>query len=877
MPLLRGGRASAKLQGAKPYKFRSWWDGFLEVDRHLPLDQTIARIVHTEILSCAPETSVRDAARRMSMARCSSILIVEAGRPVGIWTERDSLSVDLSDPTALDRPISAVMSAPIKTIHQQATIGDAGILFRLEGVRHLVVIDDSGRATGIVSQTDVIMRHGVEHFLMLRRVGSALRRPMLVLPATLSPAQAAARLNEARADSAIVEGGTGGLGIITERDIVRLIGGTAPPPATIDALASRPLVTIGCDDSLLAARTLLEARRIRHVGVIAADGRLDGVLSFSDILATLQYEYVHRLHEALIERDEALLRARHDLSVARKVIDASLDGVMIVNSSFQVEFVNPSFTHLTGYSPEEIIGNNPKVLKSGRQSESFYRDLYDSLARFDHWQGEIWNRRKNGEIFPEWLTINVIRDEDGDVSQYAAIFSDISERKRTEERIKNLAYFDVLTGLPNRRLFIDRLQLALANASRYNHVLAVMVLDLDLFKRINDSLGHGIGDQVLVEIAGRLSRCLREGDSVARMGGDEFTILLPQIEQIETAARLAERLLTQIKQPIVVNDHELYVTASIGIAVFPDNGPGIEALIKNADTAMYRAKDIGRNGFQLYSPAMNARSFERLSMESALRHALVRNQFRLVYQVKVDLISGRMSGVEALIRWHHPESGLIPPTEFIPLAENMGVISEIGEWVLREACRQCRHWLDLGLPPVRIAVNVSALQFHETDIPDVVGRALRDTALPPQFLELELTESVLMQRVDEVAEVLRDLRTMGVRISIDDFGTGYSSLSYLKKMPIDALKVDRSFIHDIFNETGSVADEGASIVSTIINLAHNLKLKAIAEGVETIAQADFLRARGCDEVQGFLVSRPVSGEDLISLFDRNLLPAGTEM
>jgi len=839
----------------------------------LTLDQTITRILQADPLTCPPATPVRDAALRMSLARRSSILVVEAGQPLGIWTEHDALALDLADPAALDQPIAAVMSAPVKTIPHHATIGEAGGLFRLEGIRHLVVVDDSGRTIGLVGQTDVVLRHGVEHFLMLHSVRMALRRPLLLLPPGLTPAEAVARLHQAQADAALVGTPDGAEpGIVTERDIVRLIGGPAPLPASIDTILTRPLLTVGADDTLLAARALLESHGVRHLVVTEADGRRIGLLSFADILAILQYEYVHRLHEALLDRDESLLRVRQELSLARRVINASLDGVMIVNPTFEIEFVNPAFSHITGYGPEEVLGRNPRLLKSGRQDEAFYHDLFLALAHHDRWQGEIWNRRKNGEIFPEWLTIDVIRDEDGEILQYAAVFSDISERKRTEERIKNLAFFDVLTGLPNRRLFLDRLQLAVANASRHGHFLAVMFLDLDLFKRINDSLGHGVGDQVLIETAHRLDRCVREGDTVARLGGDEFTVLLPQIEEIELVARLAERVLAQIKQPVLVDGHELYVTASIGIAIHPDNGPGVEALIKNADTAMYRAKDLGRNGFQLYSPAMNARSFERLAMEAALRHALVRNQFRLAYQVKVDLVSGRMSGVEALVRWHHPEMGLVPPSEFIPLAESMGVISEIGEWVMREACRQCQQWRELGLPPVRIAVNVSALQFHETNLPQVVGRALRDTGLPPHLLELELTESVLMQRVDEAVEVLRDLRSIGVRISIDDFGTGYSSLSYLKRMPIDALKIDRSFINDIFSDDGGVAEEGASIVSTIITLAHNLRLKAIAEGVETVPQAHFLRQRGCDEVQGFLISRPVSGEDLISLFDRNLLP-----
>jgi diguanylate cyclase (GGDEF)-like protein/PAS domain S-box-containing protein len=838
-----------------------------------PPDQVVQRIAQKTLLSCPPDTTILEAAKTMAEHRCSSIVVLDDGRPVGIWTERDALAVDFSDPESFERPIVEVMSEPVKTIPGNTSLGDAGLRFKLENVRHFIVVDESGRATGVISQSDVILRHGVEHFLVLRHVGAAISGNTLAIPARTSLKDAVARLHGARADAALVLGDTPDQhGIITERDVLRLIGRPGPAPATVGEIASRPLVTIRHDDSLLAARNILEEKGIRHIAVTGDTGDVMALLSFSDILATLQYEYVHRLDEALRERDEALLRSRKDLNLARKVIEASMDGIMIVGADGLAEFVNPAFTRTTGYEPEEIIGKNPRILKSGRQDEGFYRHMYDTLTRQDYWQGEIWNRRKNGEIFPEWLTINVIRDEDGAISQYAAIFSDITERKKTEERIKNLAYFDVLTGLPNRRLFTDRLQIAIANAHRHNLPLAIMFLDLDLFKRINDSLGHGVGDQVLVETAARVAHCIREGDTVARLGGDEFTILLPEIDHMEDAAKLAERVIAQVKQPFMIDDHELYVTTSVGIAVYPEDGTTVETLIKNADTAMYRAKDLGRNSYQMYTPAMNARSFERLAMEASLRHAVRRGEFKLVYQVKVDLGTGHMSGVEALVRWHHPEMGLVSPVDFIPLAEDMGVISEIGEWVLMEACRQCKAWHDLGLPSVRIAVNVSALQFRETKVPEVVARALQQSGLDPQYLELELTETVLMQRVDEVVVVLRELRAMGIRISIDDFGTGYSSLSYLKRMPIDALKVDRSFVNDIFGDDDTVTDEGAEIVSTIINLAHNLKLKAIAEGVETAKQAEFLRSKGCDEVQGFLISRPVSAEDLISLFDRSLLP-----
>jgi diguanylate cyclase (GGDEF)-like protein/PAS domain S-box-containing protein len=549
-------------------------------------------------------------------------------------------------------------------------------------------------------------------------------------------------------------------------------------------------------------------------------------------------------------------RSEEQMRLLGRVFEKTIEGILVTDEDGVIEMVNPAFTAITGYKEDEAVGAKPSILNSGRQGPEYYQDLWAHLTRDGHWQGEIWNRRKNGEAYPEWLTITAMQDQRGRITHYVGVFHDITELKRSEEQITYQAYHDALTDLPNRLLFNDRLTMATAQARRKNQGLSLLFLDLDNFKNINDSLGHAVGDLLLQSVAKRLLRWVREEDSVARLGGDEFIILL-SVDDPDYAVHVAQRILDSLGEPFWIKGHELYISASIGITLCPQDGNDPETLVSNADLAMYQAKARGRNNYQFFTPALNARVRQRIALEGSMRRALERNEFQVYYQPKVELESGNMVGFEALVRWERPEVGLVPPNDFIPVAEETGLIVELGKFVLETACRQTRQWHDQGYPHLHVAVNLSPRQFQQKDLVDMVRKTLKDTGLPPNCLELEVTENVVMYSVEDATHTLRELNELGVNLSLDDFGRGYSSLYYLKRFPIQTLKIDRSFVCDIIDNP-----DDAAIVNTIISMSRNLNLKVIAEGVETEQQLDFLKQHQCDQMQGFLFSRPVPAAEI---------------
>jgi two-component system CheB/CheR fusion protein len=554
--------------------------------------------------------------------------------------------------------------------------------------------------------------------------------------------------------------------------------------------------------------------------------------------------------------------AEEQLRLAAKVFDRAGEAVAITDADGRIITVNDAFTEITGYKFSEVVGKNPRILQSGRHAREFYDDMWRTLHASGSWQGEIFNRRKNGDVYPEWLTINAVRDDEGRLVNYVAIFSDITAIKTSQRRIEFLATHDGLTGLPNRNLLIDRLKHAIHQAKRRNMKIAVLFVDLDNFKTVNDSLGHEVGDELLRQAASRLQGCIRDADTLARLGGDEFVALLVDVDLDEVNA-VAGRIVEFLGASFRIREHELFVSASIGVAMFPEDGGDSTVLLKNADAAMYRAKDRGRNQYQFFSDDMKVVALQRLTLETALRQAIDAGYLHMAYQPQVDMRSGAIIGAEALVRWTDPHLGIVGPDQFIPVAESAGLIGRIGEVVFDQVLAQVAKWSAEGfeLPP--ISINTSVHQLQEQGFADRVAGWAEKHGVQMSRLVLEITESALANRIDVVGAVLERLESFGATLSIDDFGTGYSSLYYLKRLPIHELKVDRRFVDGIADDA-----EDRAISTAIIDMAHALGMSVVAEGVETQEQRDTLARLGCDSVQGYFYHRPLAPDAFAALLKR---------
>ncbi len=550
--------------------------------------------------------------------------------------------------------------------------------------------------------------------------------------------------------------------------------------------------------------------------------------------------------------------ANEKLHLFGKIFENTREGIMVTDADQIIVEVNEAFTRITGWTREEVIGETPDIMKSMQHENSFFESMQLQLTYNGFWSGEIWEKRKDGTVQPKWMSINSVTNNEGTVTQYVSIFSDITELKETERKLERLAYHDPLTNLPNRSMLNVLLDLKIGQHSREERKLALLFIDLDRFKYVNDTLGHSMGDILLQEISLRLKNCVRQADLVARQGGDEFVVVMEYIDS-EVVSIVADKIIEQVAEVVHLGDNKAYVGASIGISIYPDDGDDVETLTRSADIAMYQAKEAGRNQYCFFDSVMNESSNRRLELEHALRAAIEREEFFLLYQPKVDLQSGKMCGVEALVRWEHAEYGVISPEEFISIAEDTGLIIPLGEWVMKTACSQAKEWLcESPEHQLRLSVNLSMRQFQSDELQDMVKNSIQACELPAELLDLEITESMLISDINKTVSVLTELRTLGLSISIDDFGTGYSSLSNLKRLPIQHLKIDRSFVRDIANN-----EDDAAIIRAIISLGNSLDLNIVAEGVENERQLNHLKELGCDEYQGYFFSRPVTA-DVIS-------------
>ena len=661
-------------------------------------------------------------------------------------------------------------------------------------------------------------------------------------------------------------------------------------------LRARAPLRLEADDTLLATLPAGHPRVLHLLGLQVHDlqhplgwlycTRTDGVAPFTDeeerwataLAAQLAVAYENlNLYEvvqhhaaqlqleaiARADSDAALRDSEHRLDLARQVFDSTQEAILMTDADTNIVAANPAFETITGYIEADVMGTNPRFMRSGRHDAAFYASMWNCLEKDGQWRGEIWNRRKNGEIYPASMSISAVRDDAGNLTAYVSVSTDLSALKAAHHQLDFLSNHDALTQLPNRSLFNDRVGQALVAARQDASQVALLLFNVDRLSRINDSLGHAAGDTVLREVARRVSALAGPTDTVARLSGDEFVLLMTDFDDTDDVIYCAQKLIDAVAEPHDVGGHDLVVTGSVGISIYPRDGDAPGDLLKAADAALTHVKESGRNGFRFFKGEMNAEALRWLALETRLRRAIERDELALHYQPQVSHPDGTLVGMEALLRWNSGEIGNVSPADFIPLAEDTGLIHPIGEWVIRQACFQNKAWQDAGLAPVRVAVNVSAHQFKAGAVVSVVGSALRDSGLAPRWLEVELTESVMLGDSSAAEAQMAELRALGVSLSLDDFGTGYSSLGYLSRFPLDKLKIDQTFVRNITSEQRS-----AAIAQATIALAKGLSLAVVAEGVETIGQRDFLGSLGCDVMQGYLYGRPIPAIAMAGLLAR---------
>ncbi len=820
--------------------------------------------IERRVVTCSPHTSLRAAIVLMQQQQCRYVIVIANGVAQGIWAEQDTLKIGHVRSAAFDASMSDVMNLSVDSVNVALSSKQAAFQLSAAALQYLVVFDDVNNVIGIVTQKALATQQGSEWFSSLTQVKSVLpqhQAPLIDANETLQ--HAIYLMKHHHCELLVVTMADKPSGLLSQRDVVNLML-TRSQDSKVISFIGKSLITVPHDTCLLSVRTFMEQLNIRHIAVNESDEYL-GIVSMDDLINNMEKSYVNRLRDALADSHASLQENKQSLQMANALIEASVDGIMVTCEKGIIHSVNTAFTQLTGYEKEDVVGKFAKILNSGRQSKSFYQEMWQSIMAVGRWQGEIWNRRKNGETYPEWLTITKIQDPASDSTMYAGIFSDITDRKKSELLIKNLAYYDPLTKLPNRQLLFDRLDTALVNAHKKQCLMAVLFIDLDHFKRINDSLGHSVGDKVLCEVSQRIAQCISETDTLARIGGDEFVILLHEVADQDDVYRVAQQVVESLNSPLQICERELFLTTSVGCSIYPQDGQSREELLKNSDTAMYRAKSNGRNRFCFYSAEMNEQSKMKLALENRLHSAVENGELFLEYQPKVDTHSHKIVAVEALVRWQDKVLGRVAPDLFIGVAEDIGLISEIGRWVLKEAMMQGQRWLEQGMIPLKIAVNASVKQFTNQDFVQQIRDLLEETGLNPHQLDIEVTESNVTDDLDFMFNCLKEIRELGIGVSMDDFGTGYSSLSMLTKMPLDQLKIDRAFIDGIPDKK-----ECRELVSTIIVMAHNLGLTVVAEGVETTEQLMFLKDHKCEQVQGYLFSKPVSADAIFDMVNAEL-------